>query len=113
LLDSGRPLTIIRLKRSEDGAANVPSVLDSTQVRELWSDPFLRYSNLLDGLFHRGVVVCEAEGDARLYTAALDASLEGDHEPASDLLFAGTRSGGLGGVSRVPAVCRESCLCEA
>jgi energy-coupling factor transporter ATP-binding protein EcfA2 len=88
LLDSGRPLTIVRLRRSEDSSTNVPSVLDSARVRELWNDPFLRYSNLLDGLFHRGVVVCEAEGDARLYTAALDASLESDLEPASDLLFA-------------------------
>lgn len=38
---------------------------------------------MLDGLFHRGVVVCEAESDARLYNAALDARLERRGESAS------------------------------
>ncbi len=70
----------------------MPAVLDRSQIVRLWSDPSFRYSNMLDGLFHSGVVICEAGGDARLYAAALDADLEGEHGPASDLLF--TECGG-------------------
>jgi ABC-type cobalamin/Fe3+-siderophores transport system ATPase subunit len=90
LLDRGNTMTIIRLRR--EGERNIPAVLDQSRVEELWSDPSFRYSNLLDGLFHKGVVVCEADGDATLYAAALDAELEAAGEPTSDLLF--TQCGG-------------------
>ncbi|WP_405958147.1 hypothetical protein [Streptomyces phaeochromogenes] len=42
----------------------------------------LRYSRLLHGLFHRGLVVCEADNDARFYEAHLDALVTGglDHD---------------------------------
>lgn len=90
LLERGNAMTIIRLRR--DGDRNIPAVLDQPQVEELWSDPSFRYSNLLDGLFHKGVVICEAGGDATLYAAALDAELEAAEMPTSDLLF--TQCGG-------------------
>jgi ABC-type transporter Mla maintaining outer membrane lipid asymmetry ATPase subunit MlaF len=90
LLERGNAMTIIRLRR--EGNRNIPSVLNQERVKELWSDPSFRYSNLLDGLFHKGVVVCEADGDATLYAAALDAELEEAGEPTSDLLF--TQCGG-------------------
>jgi hypothetical protein len=90
LLERGNAMTIIRLHR--DGDRNIPAVLKQSQVEELWSDPSFRYSNLLDGLFHKGVVICEADGDATLYAAALDAQLEEAEEPTSDLLF--TQCGG-------------------
>lgn len=90
LLERGNAMTIIRLRR--EGDRNVPAVLEQARVQELWSDPSFRYSNLLDGLFHKGVVICEADGDATLYAAALDAELEAAEEPTSDLLF--TQCGG-------------------
>jgi AAA domain, putative AbiEii toxin, Type IV TA system len=90
LLDHAAAPIIIRLRR--DGDKNIPAVLNQEQVSTLWSDPAFRYSNLLNGLFHRGVVICEAEGDATLYAAALDAEQENRDEPSSDLLF--TQCGG-------------------
>ena len=90
LLERGNALTIIRLRREND--RNVPSVLEQSQVERLWSDPSFRYSNLLDGLFHKGVLICESDGDATLYGAALDAELEERGKPTSDLLF--TQCGG-------------------
>jgi len=90
LVNSAASITIIRLRR--EGEANVPTVLNSAQVRELWEDPFLRYSNLLDGLFHRGVLICEADGDATLYTATLDHGLRSSDQASSDLLI--TQCGG-------------------
>jgi ABC-type cobalamin/Fe3+-siderophores transport system ATPase subunit len=88
LLDRARSVTVIRLTRHGD--RNRAAVLDGERVAALWRDPVLRYSRLLDGLFHRGVVVCEAEGDVRLYNAALDARLERNGEAAADVLFTST-----------------------
>ena len=90
LLDRAQSPSIIRLRR--EGDSNIPAALNRDRVRELWQDPSFRYSRLLDGLFHRGAVICEADGDATLYAAALDAELEERREPASDFLF--TQCGG-------------------
>jgi hypothetical protein len=90
LLDTTEPVTVVRLRR--EGESNVPSVLDSARLGALWRDPQFRYSNLLSGLFHRGVVVCEGDGDALLYGAALDHALRAAGQASSDLLF--TQCGG-------------------
>jgi len=96
ILDRAPTATVIRLRRRDD--ENVPAVLGHVDVRDLWKDPTLRYSNLLEGLFHPGVIICEADGDARLYSAALDAEHELSGGPASDLLF--THCGGKGRLPR-------------
>jgi len=96
LLDGPASLTVIRLDR--DGASNKAAVLEQEDISELWRDPTLRYSGLLEGLFHRGAIVCEGEADALLYNAALDAARVQATQPSSDLLF--THCGGKG---RLPA----------
>lgn len=58
----------------------------------------LRYTNVLDGLFHRAVVLAEAEADCAFYGAALDAASAGS-APNRDLLFVPT--GGKDGMPRV------------
>ena len=73
-LDSQAAVTIIRITRA-DGQNNA-SVLNAESVKELWSDPLLRYSNVLDGLFHDAVVLCESDSDCRFYSAVLDALFE-------------------------------------
>jgi hypothetical protein len=50
---------------------------------------------MLDGLFHQGVVVCEADSDCRFYEAALDVRLAESAE--HDLVF--THVGGKGRLS--------------
>jgi hypothetical protein len=90
LVEAADSLTVVRLRR--DGDRNVPAVLTAQQIREVWDDPSLRYSNLLSGLFHSGAVITEADGDARLYAAALDEDLTERERPASNLLF--THCGG-------------------
>ncbi|WP_455833573.1 ATP-dependent nuclease [Pseudarthrobacter siccitolerans] len=80
-LDSNAPVTIIRMTRTGD--KNSASVLNSESVKELWSDPLLRYSNVLDGLFHDAVVLCESDSDCRYYAAVLDALRdEGGSQPS-------------------------------
>lgn len=99
-LSANAPITIIRITRDENG--NHPAELNAAAVKEFWSDPLLRYSNLLDGLFHDGVVLCEGDGDCRFYGAVLDAissdsGLSGDREP--QILFSH-----CGGKSRMHSV---------
>lgn len=98
LLDpQGTHVTVVRLTRQAN--VNPAAVLPPEQVREFWRDPLLRYSNVLDGLFHRGVVLCESDSDAQFYSAALDARLEQRDHPPHDLHFTH-----CGGKQRMPTV---------
>lgn len=112
LLQSDVELAVVRLvrRRNETRA----HTLEPYRIKEVWSDPVLRYSNVLDGLFHGLVVLAENERDCTFYAAALDAA----HQEAdlalspSDVLFIPT--GGVDGQApvvrtlaslRVPIVC--------
>jgi hypothetical protein len=81
---------VVRLRR--DGALNVARQLDNTRIAELWNDPLLRYSNILDGLFHERVVVCEADSDARFYAAVAEAMPVSASQRRLDVMF--THCGG-------------------
>ena len=70
LLDSGKPIQVVRLTR--DGNVNRASILKPADVAVLWNDPLFRFSNILDGLFHEQVVVCEGDADCRFYAAIGD-----------------------------------------
>jgi len=68
-LEGGSSLTIVRVTR--EGNVNHTAILDDAAVKKLWSDPLLRYSSILDGLFHDAVVLCESDADCRYYSAVL------------------------------------------
>jgi hypothetical protein len=70
LLDEGQDLSVVRLVRTND--RTFAHQLPAEGVRQLWADPLLRYGNVLDGLFHKVVVVAEAHGDCTFYQAALE-----------------------------------------
>lgn len=76
---------IVRIDR--DGNVNKMKVLDNDGVRMLWKDSILRYSNILSGLFHSKVVICESDTDCRFYQAVLDALYEGKNVVSPDILF--------------------------
>lgn len=99
MLDSSvRDLTVVRLVR--DGEVNRASQLESDKVGELWKDPLLRYSNVLDGLFHDGVILCEADADCRFYQSVLDViEQDEDESKRPDLLWTH-----CGGKARMPTV---------
>lgn len=106
LLQSRVPVTVIRLDRRSSPTRI--HKLDSSHVRTLWDDPVLRYSNLLDGLFHHAVVLCEAERDCTFYAASLDAANEtsGLNFSPGDILFvpAGGKDGFPGMITALKAV---------
>jgi AAA domain, putative AbiEii toxin, Type IV TA system len=102
LLDTNREnLRVIRIRRSGD--INVVRQLNKTRLAEIWSDSLLRYSSILDGLFHEKVVLCESDSDCRFYSAILDAVVEakGADTQKQDCMFTH-----CGGKSRLPMVIR-------
>ena len=105
VISSSSATTIVRITRSTiDDPANHPAVLDASAVEKLWSDPLLRHSNILDGLFHDAVVLCEADTDCRYYSAIVDALVKsetnaGNFPRVPDLLFTH-----CGGKDRMPMV---------
>ena len=91
LLDADNDnVIIIRINRI--GNTNYMNTLGNAKIKELWSNPLLRYSNILDGLFHEKVVVCESDYDCLFYRAILDAIFESDGKIAPDIMF--TQCGG-------------------
>ncbi|MBE1513724.1 ATP-dependent nuclease [Nesterenkonia halotolerans] len=100
LLDSGVDVSVVRLTRGDGPARG--SRLDSNQLRDLWADPVLKYTNVLDGLFHRLVVVAEAEGDCAYLAAAVETGEpREDSVPRNEILFVPT--GGKDGMAKVAA----------
>jgi hypothetical protein len=81
VLESSSSVSIVRLERPASGLTKA-SQLDVGGLRDMWEDPVLRYSNVLDGLFHRIAVLAEGDRDCRFYEAALS-----EYEPTSDLTF--------------------------
>lgn len=96
---------VIRIRRN--GSTNAVRLLSNDRIKELWGDPLLRYSNILDGLFHEGVIVCEADADCRFYAAVLDAVTPGepDRIKRPDLMF--THCGGKARLAMVVRALRE------
>lgn len=100
LLASGVDTSVVRLSRN-DGAPSA-SRLNAEELQSLWSDPVLKYTNVLDGLFHRLVVVAEAEGDCAFLAAALDYEDRAEGPvPRNEILFVPT--GGKSGMRKVCA----------
>lgn len=83
LLASDAEVSVVKLDRA--GTTNEPHQLVNSQLRSLWSDPILRYTNALDGLFHKLVVLMEGDQDCKFLAAAFEhAELP---LPASEVLF--------------------------
>lgn len=93
---------VLRLRRS--GNVNITRRLDNSEIRRVWGDPLLRYSNILDGLFHQRVVLCEGDSDCRFYSAITDALYDGttDERRRPDVMFTH-----CGGKDRLPIVIKS------
>jgi len=71
---------IIRIDRIGD--SNTVRVLDQAELKTLVNDPLLSAAGVLDGLFYSGVIVTEADGDARFFQ-----TLSRKLQPSLDLHF--------------------------
>lgn len=91
LLDAeNENVTVVRIDRI--GSINKMNILQNEEIKKLWGNPLLRYSNILSGLFHEKVVVCESDYDCLFYQAVMNAIYESKKEIAPDVLF--THCGG-------------------
>lgn len=70
LLEAAAPVNVVRIVRHGD--RNELAQLLPDEIQQVWTDPVLRYSNVMQGLFHGQVVICESDGDCRFYGAAID-----------------------------------------
>lgn len=103
LLDADNEnVTVIRINR--DGNLNRMSILNNNEIKQLWGNPILRYSNVLSGLFHEKVVVCESDYDCLFYQAVMTADYEQKKEIAPDILF--THCGGKSRVKDITKALR-------
>jgi hypothetical protein len=101
ILDSASTgIRIVRLDRVGD--INKATELDPAALSTLWKDPLLRYSNVLDGVFHERVIVVESDSDCRFYAAVADSMRIADEANGTrspDTMFVQ-----CGGKHRIPVV---------
>ncbi|WP_036379780.1 ATP-dependent endonuclease [Muricauda sp. MAR_2010_75] len=90
-------LKVIRIQRN--GSINNVNTLNSAEINSIWGDSLLRHTNVLDGLFHSKVIICESDSDSRFYSAILSTVNEKKAKPYSDTLFIQ-----CGGKHRIPVV---------
>lgn len=93
---------VIRIDREKD--INRMRILESNKIKKLWGNPIMRYSNILSGLFHEKVVVCESDYDCLFYQALIDAIYENRGEISPDIFF--THCGGKSRVKDIVSALR-------
>ncbi len=98
LLDSASDrLVVVRIHR--DGTSGKVNVLNNADIKSIWNDSLLRHSNILDGLFHKRVVLVESDSDCRFFNAMTTAIVEHEQMASPDILFVQS-----GGKHRFPTV---------
>lgn len=60
---------IIRISRK--GNINYFRMLENNDIIDLWKDPMLKYSDILNALFYEDVIICESDADCRIYGTML------------------------------------------
>lgn len=77
-------LHIVRITRN--GNKNSFQEISKKEISDLWSDPLLRHSNILDSIFYENVILTESESDSKMYSL-IDEYLNQKEQVLSDTLF--------------------------
>jgi energy-coupling factor transporter ATP-binding protein EcfA2 len=88
-------VSVVRLTRRN--LSPTASYLPPAEIAALWRDPILRFSNVLDGLFHDAVIVSEADADCRFYEAVANVTVDVEQRPDIHYTYSG-------GKHRIPVV---------
>lgn len=75
---------IVRITREEN--KNSFSILSNEVFNEVWNAPLLKYSNIMQSLFHKEVVLCESDSDCKMYSI-IDEYLKQKNGKHSETLF--------------------------
>lgn len=89
-------IKIVRITR--EGDVNNFAILKNEQFDLIWKDPLLKYSEIMNSLFHKSVVLCESDSDCRLYSIILS------HIKSKSNSFSETLFIHCGGKQRMPKV---------
>ena len=81
-LTASKKVQICRIVRNGD--VNQTSLLSKDDLQTIWSKPQLRSSTAIDGVFHEGAVICEADSDCRFYETLIR-EIEKDSKAPIDL----------------------------
>lgn len=104
LLDKNpQRVKIIRITRPQKGQ-NTFSILDNEKISDLWKDPLLKHSDIMDGMFYKNVVICESDADCRFYSM-VNAYLKEQQQKFSETLF--VHCGGKGRIKKVVQALRS------
>ncbi|MFI5592945.1 ATP-dependent nuclease [Amycolatopsis sp. NPDC051758] len=103
---SNREISIARITRKE--TINHVSNVTSAEVRALYDDPLVRYYPIVDGLFAKGVIICEADSDCTYYRAALEAASEDKDKNSIELDVHFSHCGGKSRVGNAAKVLRAA-----
>lgn len=94
---------VLRIRR--EGDHNLVSEAAPAVIKELWVRPELKYSNALEGVFHEETIICEHDGDCRLFNAMADYLAGIDTVPWKDTAYVPT--GGKHSVRNIADVLRK------
>jgi AAA domain, putative AbiEii toxin, Type IV TA system len=95
-------LRILRINRVGD--KNHVTEASQDKVTELWSNPVLRYSNALEGIFHEQTIICEDDSDCRLINSIADHLEVEDAKKWSDTAY--VPSGGKHAIPKIAELLR-------
>jgi ABC-type cobalamin/Fe3+-siderophores transport system ATPase subunit len=87
-VESGSNTTVVRLGYEDEVAT--ARQLPATDVQRLAQDPFLRSTDVLRALFHRGAIVCESDTDRVVYDE-MNRRLLDEDRGVRDVLFLNTQ----------------------
>ena len=77
-------LRVLRIRR--EGQVNHVKELDKGRAKEISTDPLMKYSSVLSGVFHERVIICESDADCMFYSSLLDLpEVHGSRQP--DVFF--------------------------
>ena len=77
-------LRVLRIRRK--GNVNYVKELDKERAKEISTDPLMKYSSVMSGVFYERVIICESDSDCTFYSSILDLpEVHGGQQP--DVLF--------------------------
>ena len=81
-----KKLRVLRIER--DANVNHVKELDNERAREISTDPLMKYSSVLSGVFYKRVIICEGDSDCTFYNSILHLSdICGKYYPDVSFLF--------------------------
>ena len=84
LLDScPNRVKIIRITRKDN--ENKLHLLNNEDLMAIWSNPLLKHSNIMSGIFYENVVLCESDSDCKLYSIINDSLKEANNHYSNSL----------------------------